>query len=253
MLSKPLQRLLAVLVLLTGCFLPARDRIDKIWFFTYYTGVRDGKDSVLTPASFLNLQKDGSYTSDLGEFEYGLWRLDDKTLYLNDYRNKITHLKIEYLVSNEMRISSEQMPAASFEGQPGEFKTGAENPFAKENNAWRIKPLQKENDAELKIRLVNHMKFWEKYFSWALTHNINSIDVRSTPTPIKVYGNGFALKPFADLPKEWKTYFFDEDDCKKANEMIKTAFDTHDIAWAHTENKYKLFISAFQQLQQILK
>ena len=250
---KNFTRLLLITILLNGCLLPGRQHIDKIWFFTFYTGQDTGKDSLLTPASFLNLQKDGTYTSDLDEFEYGLWKLDNKTLYLNDYRNKITTIKIEYLSGNEMRISSEHIPAASFEGQPSEFKTTAENPFSKENNLWRVPPQQKENDSEIKSRLLNHMKFWEEYFSWALTHNISSIDVRSTPTLLKIYGNGFALKPYTDLPKKWKSYFYDQEDCQKANDIIKTVFDKKDIAWAHTENKYKLFISAFQQLQQILK
>ena len=253
MLVKYVIRLLPVLVVLTGCMLPPGQHIDNLWFFTYYTDKNAEKNGLLTPASFLNLQKDGSYTSDFGEFEYGVWKSDNKTLYLNDYRNKITAIKVEYLSGNEMRISSEHIPAASFESQPGGFKSSGENPFSKENNLWRVPPLQKESDGEIKYRLLNHMKFWEEYFSWALSHNISSIDVRSTPTCIKIYGNGFTLKPFNDLPEEWKSYFFDEEDCQKANDIIKSVFDKHDIAWAHTENKYKLFISAFQQLQQLLK
>ena len=115
MLVKYVIRLLLVSVVFTGCMLPPGQHIDNIWFFTYYTDKNAEKNGLLTPASFLNLQKDGSYTSDFGEFEYGVWKSDNKTLYLNDYRNKITAIKVEYLSGNEMRISSEHIPAASFE------------------------------------------------------------------------------------------------------------------------------------------
>ncbi|MGC4034905.1 MAG: hypothetical protein QM764_03015 [Chitinophagaceae bacterium] len=241
------------LILLSGCMLPHSEGIDKIWFFTYYNGKTTGTDSVLTPASFINLQSNGFYTSDLDEYEYGKWKREDKTLYLASYNNKVSTIKLEYFAGNEMRISSEHMPAASFEAQLARFKNDSENPFAGENNLWRLHAAQKEKDVEIRDRLLNHMRFWELYFRWALNSDITSIDVRSTPTPVKIYGNGFALKAFEDLPAKWKSYFYDEEDCRKASEMIKSVFEKKNIAWAHTENKYKFFISAFQQLQQQLK
>jgi len=241
-----------VALLLAGC-VQSNNRIDKVWFFTLYTSSGSDKDSMLTPASFLNLQEDGSYTTDFGQFESGNWKSDNKTLQLTREDHTSTEYTIEYLAKSEMRISSKLFPSTSFESQPGVFKSSSENPFSKENNLWRIHAMRKENDGEIKSRLRNHMKFWELYFSWALNSDISSIDVRSTPTPIKIYGNGFELKPFNDLPAAWRSYFFDEEDCRKANGIIKSVFDKRDIAWAHTENKYKLFISAFQQLQQFLK
>ena len=110
----------------------------------------------------------------------------------------------------------------------------------------------KESSAEIKLRLVNHCRFWKNYFTWALDNNLNTIDVRSTPTPIKIYGNGFAIKDFNDLPLNWKNYFFDSTDCKLANDMLKDVFTHNDIAWAHTDNKFKMFIGAFEQLEQML-
>ena len=140
-----------------------------------------------------------------------------------------------------------------FESQPAAFKIVRENPFVKENNLWRIPPGKKENDAEIKNRLLNHLKFWELYFKWALENNIQSIDVRSMPTLIKIYGNGLELKPYNALPKKWISYFYDEEDCRKANGLIEDVLRNENIAWPHTDNKYKAFISVFQQLQQKVK
>ncbi|MES1218052.1 MAG: hypothetical protein ABUT20_21275 [Bacteroidota bacterium] len=152
-----------------------------------------------------------------------------------------------------MRVSFNDHPSANFERQPGSFKTTPKDPFSKENNLWRIAAGKKETDQEIKNRLFNHFTFWETYFTWALDDRLETIDVRSTPTLIKIYGNGFALKPFSDLPGKWKSYFFDDEDCLKANNMVKELFDKNEIAMPRTENRYKMFISAFQQLQQKIK
>ncbi len=130
---------------------------------------------------------------------------------------------------------------AYFESQPLPAATSGEDPFSGHNNQWRIPAAHKENDEEIKKRLYNHCQFWEAYFTWALKNELATIDVRSTPTAIKIYGNGFGLKPFEELPARWKSCFFDEEDCRKAGEMIQDIFQHKNIAWAHTDNKHKFF------------
>lgn len=73
------------------------------------------------------------------------------------------------------------------------------------------------------------------------------------PTLIKIYGNGFTLKLYSELPGKWKAFFFDTIDCRKANDMMKLLLSKNDIAWPHTENKYTAFIAVFQQMQVKLK
>jgi hypothetical protein len=107
--------LILLLITGSGCTLVS-DPIPHLWFFTYTQGGET--DSLLTPASFLELRKDGTYTRDFGRFDYGKWVYKDKILYLH-----------------------------------------------------------------------NHCQFWETYFTWALKNELATIDVRSTPTAIKIYGN----------------------------------------------------------------
>ncbi len=102
-------------------------------------------------------------------------------------------------------------------------------------------------------RLRNHFRFNEIYLKWALDNHFTTLDVGSTPSLLKVYSNGFALRNYEELPAAWRSYFYDEEDCKKANEIIKDLFDNHDIAWAKTDNRFIMFVSAYQQLQQLLK
>jgi hypothetical protein len=86
-----------------------------------------------------------------------------------------------------------------------------------------------------------------------LDQEVSAIDVRGTPTNLKIYGNGFTLKPLDELPAAWKAYFFDEQDCARANDIIKEIFRSGNIAWPHTDNRYKQFVGAFQQMETFLK
>lgn len=235
-----------------ACVQP-RGNVEKLWFYTHSSGILSERDTLLTPASFISLKKDGTFTLDFETFEYGTWVKEDKTIHLKNSKNKSTDILITNLSAKEMGLIIKDFSPANFESQPARFESPVENPFSLENNRWRIAPESKESDKEIKQRLLNHLRFWELYFSWGLTNELNSIDVRSTPTLIKIYGNGFALKTTDQLPLKWKHSFFDEEDCLKANEIMKKIFQASDIAWANTDNKYKMFISAFQQLQQKIK
>lgn len=241
-----------LLVCATACKQP-KDPSGKIWFFTHTTGVKDAGDSMLTPANFINLETGGNYTSDLGHFDYGTWIYANNTLFLNSHNHGKSTMPVPWLTAKEMQSGPAKGPLDNFESQVVSFPSANENPFSVENNKWRIKATAKETSIQIKNRLINHCRFWELYFNWALNNKIQYIDVRSTATPIKIYGNGFGLKPYGQLPGAWKNYFYDEEDCKTANDKIKYVFDNGSIAWPQTENKYKMFISAFQQLQQKLQ
>ncbi len=229
------------------------NRLDKLWFYTYSTGSPADRDSILTPASFIDLQKDGTYTRDFGVFDYGKWIFKDRQLFLTNYKHEVFRFAVTYITGNEMQIGLNNNTPDHFESQSGSFASASQNPFSKENNLWRIPATKKETDGEIKERLLNHFTFWEVYFTWALNNELQTVDVRSTPTLIKIYGNGFTLKPFDQLPPGWTSLFYDQEDCKKANDEMKYFIDHNDIAWPHTENKYKMFISAFQQVERKLK
>ena len=227
--------------------------INRLWFFTHTTADFAGDDQAPTPASFMNLQKDHSYTRDYVGFDYGRWEIKDTMLLLKSTNGNTISFPINYLSGNELRLSTAKGTIVNFESQPGSFSSAAENPFSLENNQWRIRATRKESELELKNRLRNHCLFYEYYFRWALANKLSSVDVRSTPSLIKIYGNGFALKDFGELPASWRSYFYDDEDCRKASDLIKKIFEHHDIAWARTDSKYKMFISAFQQLRQLIK
>ncbi len=236
----------------TGCSLLVNP-LPKLWFFTDGTGTPNGKDSLLNPASFIELRPDGSYTRDFGRFEYGTWQKKDHELVLASHDRLNSTYQLLMSSAGEMQLTFGSGYIGSFESRTIPSIKQKEDPFSLLNNRWRIRPMHKETDAEIKERLFNHCQFWETYFRWALDKQINYVDVRSTPTSIKIYGNGFALKNTEDLPAEWVSCFYDADDCLKASDMIREIFEHKTIAWAQTDNKYKMFLSAFHQLQNYLR
>jgi hypothetical protein len=244
--------LFTVMITQNSCLLKKK-KLDKLWFYTYTSGATQNEDGEATPASFMYLQPDGSYTRDFGSFDYGHWKRKDSILLLSSSKGAAIVFPIKHLFGNELELVSAKGSILNFESQPARFSSVTDNPFSIENNQWRIPAREKESEQQLKDRLRNHCRFQEAYFKWALNDQLNSIDVRSTPSPIKIYGNGFALKEFDALPIAWRSYFYDEEDCQKANNILKNIFEKGDIGWSHTDNRYKMFISAFQQLQQQLK
>lgn len=226
---------------------------DGLWFYTHTSGNEYETNIEISPSSFLNLQKNGAYTRDFGTFDYGNWERNDTVLILKSKNGKTFEFLIKTIIQNELKLRSGIGTFINFEKQPSEFPSIDVDPFTINNNQWRIPAKNKESEIEIKNRLKNHFRFNEMYLKWALNYQFTTLDVGSTPSPLKIYGNGFALKEYKELPVAWKSYFFDEEDCRKANALIKDIFDTKDIVWTKTDNRFKMFVSAFQQLQQLLK
>jgi hypothetical protein len=207
----------------------------------------------LTAVSFLSLYADGTYTKDFGSFDYGKWSSKNSQIVLVSHNNKTISYGMRYERPGSLKLVARDGFVAGFEAQPASFPTAAEDPFSVANNGWRVPATHKETDIQLTMRLSNHCHFWETYFAWALKDKVDYLDVRSTPTLLKIYGNGLVLKNFNDLPAAWKAYFFDEEDCRKASTMMANIFEQHHIKIDQTKNKYNMFISMFQQMQLLLR
>jgi hypothetical protein len=207
------------LQLFVSCSQAGKEQRGQLWIFSNANTGSGNVEEKLSPVSFLWLAKNGSYTRDFGNFEHGSYKkAGDSLILLND------------------------------EGKTSSYSLA--NPFLPAYNKWRIKPSSKENDKLITERLINHCSFWQAYFTWAYRNEIPSIDVRSLPTPIKIYSNGFTLKP---VTKKWAKYFFDNEDAFRSNQILEDIIRNNKIVWPETIEKYTLFISAFQQMQVFLK
>ncbi len=244
-----------LIVLLTaaavGCMNPGKPGTGLYLYYPVADGKAEG-DTLLTPASFLQLSADGSYTQDFGQFDFGSWMIQDKRLYLTNQRHRTYIYQIKKLTPQEMELTLDAGRTGHFSVHSRPSSRQEKDPFSKYNNQWRIPAAHPESDAEIRQRLFNHCQFWETYLTWARDHEHGIIDVKGTPSPLKIYGNGFGLKHYTDLPTEWKSFFYDSTDCHKADTMIKHTFRRHDFVWPKTDDDLKKLISGTQQLEQWL-
>lgn len=238
------------LLLLVGCQ-PKQENIAGIWFYTYSDKAIIVDDKALTPASFLYLNDNGEYSSFFGGFDHGKWEFADQQLKLKSANRNEEVLRVKRTGAGVLSVDWDDRKF-ELEKQAGKFDNPSLNPFSSANNQWRTKATQKESPGDIKKRILNHFRFQELYFRWALDNGFSSLDVRSTPSLIKIYGNGFSVVPYDELTEGWKSNFYDEEECRLATTMITKLFQENNIAWSKTENKFKMFISAFQQLQQQL-
>jgi hypothetical protein len=243
-------------ILLTGlCACSLADNPGaQLWLYTE-SNAPSGTivDTAIGTGSFLDLRPDGSYTRSFGRFEYGTWILKDQRLYLTNQKHKTYIYRVSELKGKKLDLMLSSTKTGNFFGYGRPVSDPGIDPFSLDNNLWRVAPTHKESNAEIRKRMYDHCRFWEVYFKWAEKEVSGTVDVRSIPTPMKIYGNGFGLKHYADLPAAWKDCFFDEEDCRRADTLIKHTFRQHNIVWPQTDNDLEKFISGFQQLQQFLR
>jgi hypothetical protein len=231
------------------------EKLPKVWFFisseaaSKTEGAKGNLPVDLSSLSFLNLHPDGTYTAYLSSFEYGRWLVNDEQLVLENHNKKELILPI-WRIGNDELVFTLRDQVYHFEGFANDFASAAEKPFSKENNEWRIKAEHKESEKEIALRLKNHFRFWEKYFAWALKTEKEILNVRSLPSPLKLYSNGFAVIPHEEQSPKWISNFYDTTDSRIAFDKINDLLVKEDIDWPNTKNRFKLFVSAFQQLQE---
>ncbi|HEY4107613.1 hypothetical protein [Puia sp.] len=245
---------IAVALLFMSFFACSPDKPGTGLYF--YTPVADGTehaDTTLSFVSFLELRQDGSYSQDFGHFDYGSWALKADRLYLTNQRRRTYIYHVLSLTKAELDLRMDSGITGHF--RPHLMPSGSpeKDPFSAYNNQWRIPATHKESDADIRKRLFNHCQFWESFFKWVNDRNESVVDVAYFPSPLKVYSNGFGLKHYDNLPPVWKSYFFDEEDCHKADTLIKHTFRRNKINWPHTKDDFEKLISGFQQLQQFLR
>jgi hypothetical protein len=233
--------------------------LNKTWFFAYNaTSVESiREDQALTPENFIDLQEDGSFTSYIGGFEYGKWEKDGNRIQLKNQKGDNKVVKVISLKDGELTLDLapefENRHYQVFTGVSNENTKREHNPFSIENNKWRVRSSTSETSEQIKDRLVNHFRFWEKYFEWAVANDLETLDIRSTNSALKLYSNGFVLIPYDELSDRWRSNFFDDADCQQAWNKLKKMIDTKNVVWPKTENRFKFFISGFQQLQRIIE
>jgi hypothetical protein len=253
--------LLILAVVFLSCKSNEKSSFEKAWLYNDDLSKDQQMEDVFkyggtpeygfTGASFMNLQTDGKFTSNFTAFDYGDWKMQDSTLVLINHSKGKLVLDVKKVDSKQMIcVNKSNHKVYRFNGFPNSFSSDVESPFAIANNVWRVKANHKESDTEIRARLKNHFRWWEKYFAWGLKNKMDVLDIRSTASVLDMYANGFELKYYDQQFPEWKNIFYDTSNCWRAYEIVYYLMYKKDVNWPKTENRYESFVSAFKQLQQ---
>lgn len=97
----PLLALAAIVTGLCGC---GGNSLNRIWFYTYASGSAQDSTDQLTPASFLELRPDGTYTLDFGNYDYGTWTRKADQLFLTGQQHKTYVYSMTFTTPKELSL-----------------------------------------------------------------------------------------------------------------------------------------------------
>ena len=122
--------------------------------------------------------------------------------------------------------------------------------FKRDNNIWRQKPQKKENEAEIKSRVIKMLKYYSLYFKMVSKESIYFSPARVS-LPFTYFQHGVGLKMFDD---DFEKPFFDADDAKKGYRLIKDVVEeTKSLDFPSGNNFVIEYSEYFQQLADYLK
>jgi hypothetical protein len=259
-----MKQIMLCLLVTTGILFsctPQKDVLVKAWIFNDAPNQNTGDNAGIEPGfatdshfntgNFIDLQADGTYSCYFPVYETGKWFFKDQMLILVNRKKDMLELQVKKVDDEELVCTNKlKRTIYRFKGLPNNFLSQAENPFSVSNNLWRIKPLKRETDEQLRKRMKNHFTYWKQYFSMGLKNKMEVLDIGSTPSLFKMYGNGIQLEYYDNLFPEWKSCFYDSIDCRLAYENVYYKMYQHKIKWPDTKNRFESFVSAFTQLEQ---
>ncbi len=95
------------------------------------------------------------------------------------------------------------------------FKNAANDPFALQNNLWRIAPVKPETDLQIQNRVKGFVHFFNLYYQYCIDADLKTINFSGLPSCYKWYSGGIYLKKPAELPANWIDCFYSKIQAQK--------------------------------------
>ncbi len=217
----------------------------------------DDNSSLLLSIRSFNFFEDGSFVKNYrSNWSYGNWTFNevDKIITLNyKNENESGSYKITAIATDELNVVNKSLNTSTiltFVGDEKRLKAIADEPFHLSNNTWRVKPTQKETDAEIKQRLKNNLTFFALFYKSVIVKNHPVISFYGLPSCLKWYGGGIYLEKKEALNKTWVNSFYSNEQAMKAYSIMdkvmekKYTWPKQNIGWV----KKNLFV-----LEQMIK
>ncbi len=166
---------------------------------------------------------DGSFVKNpRNAMDYGRWEYDSVaktiTLYYKVEGGKDIY-KIAALAADELVLVNKGLNTSTnlkFISSAKRFKDPKAEPFHISNNQWRIRPLGKETDTEIRQRLKANLHFFILFYRDAIAKNARHVSFWGLPSCLKWYAGAIYLVKKEELNPVWIECFYNRDQAMKA-------------------------------------
>jgi len=216
------------------------------------------EEQLLTEGYVLYFFPDKRFTELTGySIEAGNWEFDGKEIKFGD--KKIQVERFEEKRKKTFLIGDLLMEEESFKAKlkwvkevemVEKFKM---DPFYPKNNLWRKKPTQKENDEQIRERLLNYVLHFAYILKASTEREHNVVSFAHSMGIIRVYRGGIGIVKTAQVKEEWKNCFFDEEDAIKAYDLFKSYLNRGLYKGGTTgdwvKDDYKILMSVYRKIK----
>lgn len=201
-------------------------------------------------ASKLILRRDNTFDLVLFQnYRHGQWKSTDKQLILYTEPNNdsifiaINSIDYDFMeialdTTNFQRLGRFIMPYENisfFDTQDSlkfqllldknGYADKAKDPYSRQNNWWRIKPLKEESLDEVKDRVLNMVDFHLLMFNDAIEKKRSVVTYNWFTSPLVVANNGIALRNYQKIEEDWESFFYDSAQAWYGFLILRTGFE----------------------------
>jgi hypothetical protein len=210
--------------------------------------------SIEMPVRTLSMATDNTIIKNCrNALEEGVWKYDDakKTLTFK-YKEGSTDLyKIRSFAADEMKLTNIGIGSETvlkFVADGKRYKDKNDDPFYFMNNKWRNKPNVPENDAAIKIRLKESLRFFILFYKDAIARRASVVSFYGFPSCLKWYAGGIYIQDDKEQLAKWEDCFYSQKQATKALDVVREAL-TKKYTWPKSPaNWIKQNLSVLEQL-----
>jgi hypothetical protein len=242
----------------------AKKEMVRTWFITQEQEDETQDTKAASPGfgkmlrgSFVNLTSNDSciYFFD-GGYGAGTWQYEDRQLVISTAGKPVMQWTILERRGQHIKIEMKPTAGASLkvvlelEGEPNDYQNPG--PFSPAYNQWRARATQKEDDAALRRRILNHTDNMIVYLKHIISKDADYLRVAHFFSPFKFYAYHAGLRPFEALHSNWKQLHYDSADVRRSYELIKRAWENEKTKPIHGDPKLKRYLYSLEQFRAVM-
>ncbi|POY35185.1 hypothetical protein C3K47_16530 [Solitalea longa] len=196
-----------------------------------------------TESSFIHFYNDGVFISfDNNQYSTGKWFYStaDSIITIRGNVKKETLLKLVSIQKDNFKFKILEVNKIKsnddyllFYSQSTHFEGQTKDLLSLNENQWRIKPIQKESNEQIKQRVLSQLKYHIDYFNMTKDKKQTYFETKILQSPFNFYQNALGVPHNYELPEEWVETFYSREDAEKAADLLRSTIKNIDGVKTH--------------------